>query len=161
MITQSEQTKFVRKKNFNDGSIAITHGEIEYLLVFIKNKNNIDNFTKLYKGNQKISIEDYIDVKEFEKKYGYKIINLNPYGRSMEATHQFIEAIKNYYDINILNFNEDDLMEFFKFYIKEFPNLKSFTKLNIHNWGLRSLEIKEAALKKLIKHVKLYNEISK
>ena len=52
----------------NEGSVAITHGEIEYLLVFLKNKNNLEELKKSYKNDTKIDIRKYIDVNEFEKK---------------------------------------------------------------------------------------------
>lgn len=144
----------------NEGSVAITHGEIEYLLVFLKNKNNLEELKKSYKNDTKIDIRNYIDVNEFEKKYGYKIKNVKPYGRCMEATSTFIDAIKSYYNIDLIQLSEEQLMDFLNFYIKEFPNFKSYTKLNVSFWGFRSVEIKTQALKNLIKHVKSYNSIN-
>ena len=70
-------------------------------------------------------------------------------------------AIKSYYNIDLVQLSEEQLMDFLNFYIKEFPNFKSYTKLNVSFWGFRSVEIKTQALKNLIKHVKSYNALNK
>ena len=70
----------------------------------------------------------------------------------MEATSTFIDAIKSYYNIDLIQLSEEQLMDFL--------NFKSYTKLNVSFWGFRSVEIKTQALKNLIKHVKSYNSIN-
>lgn len=140
-------------KQINETSIAINKGEIELLYVFIKNRDNMEEFSKSYKYNNKVNLLDYIDEVEFEKIFNNKIKNKVVYGRALEATYTFIQVIKETYNIDIINLSDKEFIKFLRDYIKEFPNMEAFLKLNVYNWGIRSIEVKSAALNNLIKSV--------
>lgn len=145
-------------KDIEETSLAINHGNIEYLWVFICNKNNLEQLSNDYSNDGYVNIPDYIDITEYEQLFGLKIKSLKVHGRAWEATKQFINEANRYYNLNILDFNFDSFISFLNKYTNEFKSIKDYTKLNAYSWGLRSINRKRQALNNLNKSLNIINK---
>lgn len=147
-------------RDIEETSLAINHSNIEYLWVFICNKDNLDKLSNDYSNNGYVHIPDYIDINEYNRLFGLTIKenSLTVHGRAWEATKQFINTANKYYNINILNFDFESFIKFLNQYVKEFSSIKDYSKINAYAWGLRSLNRKKLALNGLIKNLSIINK---
>lgn len=147
-------------RDIEETSLAINHSNIEYLWVFICNKDNLDKLSNDYSNNGYVHIPDYIDINEYNRLFGLTIKenSLTVNGRAWEATKQFINTANKYYNINILNFDFESFIKFLNQYVKEFSSIKDYSKINAYAWGLRSLNRKKLALNGLIKNLSIINK---
>lgn len=135
-------------KNTKDNSIAIASSPIEQILVWSKNRNNLDSLKNQMSLNGKVVMSDYIDCQEFETIFKFKPLE-ESCQRAMEKVLRFIHTASDYFRIDILTLNELELIDFLKNYIQEFPSAVSFSKFNMIGWKGRSVRDQESTLKTL------------
>ena len=137
-------------KNISDNSLAYHHNYIEKILVLQKNKNILEEITR----DGLLDYSKYIDIKNFSSFFGYKPGGDRSY-REMEAAERFVRASKRYFNVDLLILNNQQILEFFKLYLQHFPNIYSYSTLNLEGWTKRVLSDRKRDLEKLQKIMEL------
>lgn len=133
---------------YNESNVIMSHTNFEFILIFHYNKISLNEIkqkcfeNRIEENSTETKLENLIDLKKFQEVFKTNITTTKIWDRALEETSSFITSVKDYYDIDLIELNEKELLEFLIHHNNRFNSLEDLLVLNCFSLGARGFSQK-------------------
>ena len=128
---------------YNESNVIMSHTNFEFILIFHYNRIDLNEIKKLCYENRvsdnstETKLENLINLKKFQEVFKTNMTTTKIWDRALEETSSFITSIKDYYNIDLSELNEEQLLQFLINHNNRFNSLEDLLVLNCFSLGAR------------------------